>query len=257
MTGRRVDKRSASTGATNAIGGCGAANTERPCERLPRALSTQVSDMNPAPKTLILGIGNILWADEGFGVRAVETLAEGHRFGANVRLLDGGTQGIYLVDQVRWAEVLVVFDAVDYGLPPGTLKRVEDEEVPRFLGVKKMSLHQTGFQEVLALAALLGDYPRHLLLVGVQPVELDDFGGSLRPQVKAQIPPAIDLALAYLAGLGVHPLPQAPLTVAHSALAHPSLGLARYEAERPSAAQACRVGDVRVLAGLGRADTGV
>ena len=82
--------------------------------------------MNEQPKILILGIGNVLWADEGFGVRAVEALAEGYRFGANCRLLDGGTQGIYLVDQVRWADVLVVFDAVDYGLAPGTLKRVAE-----------------------------------------------------------------------------------------------------------------------------------
>jgi hydrogenase maturation protease len=204
--------------------------------------------MTAGPNTLILGIGNVLWADEGFGVRAVEELARRHRFGPNVRLLDGGTQGIYLVDQVRWAQVLVVFDAVDYGLAPGTLKRVEGDEVPRFLGVKKMSLHQTGFQEVLALAALLGDYPRHLLLVGVQPVELDDFGGSLRPQVRAQMDPAIDLALDYLAGLGIRPLPGAPGSAAGSDLPHPSLGLARYEAERPSAAEACRLGDARVLA---------
>ncbi len=143
---------------------------------------------------LILGIGNVLWADEGFGVRVVEEMQRRYRFGDNVRLLDGGTQGIYLVDQVRDADVLVVFDAVDYGLPPGTLKRVLDGEVPKFMGAKKMSLHQTGFQEVLALADLMGGYPQHLLLIGVQPVELDDFGGSLRPVVKgcwsASSPPA-------------------------------------------------------------------
>jgi hydrogenase maturation protease len=155
------------------------------------------------PAILVLGIGNLLWADEGFGVRAVETMQRDWTMPSNVQLLDGGTQGIYLVDRVRTADVLVVFDAVDYGLPPGTMKRVEGDEVPRFLGAKKMSLHQTGFQEVLALAAMLGDYPKHLLLIGVQPVELDDFGGSLRPQVKARIAPAIAMALEYLAQFGV------------------------------------------------------
>lgn len=207
------------------------------------------------PRVLILGIGNVLWADEGFGVRAVEELARRYRFGPNVRVLDGGTQGIYLVDQVRWADCLVVFDAVDYGLPPGTLKRVEGAEVPRFLGAKKMSLHQTGFQEVLALAELLGDYPRHLLLIGVQPVELEDFGGSLRPEVKACIEPAISLARGYLEGLGV----ACERMQAGSAgslgeearaqhLPDPALRMDRYESGRPSAADACRLGDPRVLA---------
>lgn len=155
------------------------------------------------PRALVLGIGNLLWADEGFGVRAVERLHADWSFPANVRLLDGGTQGLYLVQDVREADILVVFDAVDYGLPPGTLKVVEGDEVPAFLGVKKMSLHQTGFQEVLATAAMLGNAPKHQMLIGVQPVELDDFGGGLRPLVRERIEPALETALAYLARFGI------------------------------------------------------
>jgi hydrogenase maturation protease len=198
--------------------------------------------MRHPPQILILGIGNILWADEGFGVRAVEAMQHQYRFPANVQLLDGGTQGLYLVEHVQNADVLVVFDAVDYGLPPGTLKRVEGEEVPKFLGVKKLSLHQTGFQEVLATAELLGKFPSHLLLIGVQPDQLEDYGGSLRDIVKAQIRPAIDLAIDYLAGFGVTPMPRDDRPTTDSAL-----DLARYEAERPSSDQACRHGDQRFL----------
>jgi hydrogenase maturation protease len=199
---------------------------------------------------LIMGIGNLLWADEGFGVRAVEAMQRDWTMPPNVQLLDGGTQGIYLVDRVRTADVLVVFDAVDYGLPPGTMKRVEGDEVTRFLGAKKMSLHQTGFQEVLALAAMLGDYPKHLLLIGVQPVELDDFGGSLRPQVKARIAPAIAMALKYLAQFGVVAARRGDSTADIHDLSHPSLDLNAYETGRPAPEIACRIGDARVLASL-------
>ncbi|MGB5832054.1 MAG: HyaD/HybD family hydrogenase maturation endopeptidase [Thiohalocapsa sp.] len=209
------------------------------------------ADSSAYARVLVLGIGNILWADEGFGVRCVEAMAAAYRFGGNVTLLDGGTQGIYLVDRVREADVLVVFDAVDYGLSAGTLKRVEGDAVPKFMGAKKMSLHQTGFQEVLALADLLGAYPEHLLLIGVQPVALEDFGGSLRPQVKACIQPAIDLALEYLAGLGVAPfrtdVMETPAGGLSSTESHPALGLAAYESGRPNPEQACRVGDARLL----------
>lgn len=201
-----------------------------------------------SPNVLLLGIGNVLWADEGFGVRVVEAIAQRYRFGPNVRLLDGGTQGIYLVDHIRWADVLVVFDAVDYGLPPGTLKLVEGEEVPAFLGAKKMSLHQTGFQEVLALAALLGDYPAHLLLIGVQPVELEDFGGSLRDAVKARIEPAIDAARDYLDRFGVAWTAIGSAAEVHPDMPHHALEMERYEAGRPSEELACRIGDPRVLA---------
>ena len=198
-------------------------------------------------KVLVLGIGNVLWADEGFGVRVVEAIASRYRLGPRVKLLDGGTQGIYLVDQVRWADVLVVFDAVDYGLAPGTLKLVEGDEVPKFMGAKKMSLHQTGFQEVLALADLMGDFPEHLLLIGVQPVELDDFGGSLRPEVRAQIAPAIHAARDYLAQFAVTWDPVDAAAALYEDIPHQSLSMEAYESGRPDADSACRIGDPRFL----------
>jgi hydrogenase maturation protease len=80
----------------------------------------------------------------------------------------------------------------------------------------------------------------------VQPVELDDYGGSLRPAVKAQITPAIDMALEYLAGFGVPgEKRETPLAVDRAAGA--IADISRYEEERPTPDQACRVGDGRVL----------
>ncbi|WKJ92681.1 HyaD/HybD family hydrogenase maturation endopeptidase [Methylomonas montana] len=199
--------------------------------------------VSASPQVLLLGIGNLLWADEGFGVRVIEYLQKHYRFPDSVQVVDGGTQGVYLIEHVQAADVLVVFDAVDYGLPPATMKRVENDEVPNFLGAKKMSLHQTGFQEVLALAQMLGQYPQHLLLIGVQPEELEDYGGSLRPAVKAQIQSAIDMALAYLQDFGV--VGECLDTPAE--LVDPALNIQRYEQERPAADLACRLGDERIV----------
>jgi hydrogenase maturation protease len=196
---------------------------------------------------LILGVGNLLWADEGFGVRALETMQQWYGFPENVRLLDGGTQGVYLVQDIREADVLIVFDAVDYGLPPATIKVVEGDDVPRFLGVKKVSLHQTGFQEVLALAEMMGDYPEKLLLVGVQPEEIEDYGGSLRPAVKAQIQPCIDIALDYLSGFGISASRYAEAHIVDVTAAGTIADMETYETQRPSTDQACRTGDDRVL----------
>jgi hydrogenase maturation protease len=98
---------------------------------------------------------------------------------------------------------LLIFDAIDFGLPPGELRVIRDAEVPCFMGAKKISMHQTGFQEVLAAAQLMGDQPQQLALIGVQPVRLDDYGGSLRPEVKAQIPEALARACQVLAEWGI------------------------------------------------------
>jgi hydrogenase maturation protease len=202
------------------------------------------------PQVLVLGIGNLLWADEGFGVRAVEALNRDYEFPSNVKLLDGGTQGLYLIEHVAAADILVVFDAVDYGLAPGALKLVENSDVPSFLGAKKMSLHQTGFQEVLATAELLGKSPKHLLLIGVQPAELEDYGGSLRAEVKAQIPAAISAALAYLARSGVEAARRAEPLPEEATIACSRMAMSSYEAGRPAEEDACRLGDARFLAKL-------
>lgn len=191
---------------------------------------------------LVLGIGNVLWADEGFGVRCVEALAERCHFPSGVRLLDGGTQGLYLLPFLEEADALLVFDAIDYGLPPGTMKRIEGDTVPAFLGAKKMSLHQTGFQDVIATARLMGYCPDRLVLIGCQPEELEDYGGGLRPAIAARIDTALDIALDVLSGWGVRPAAGS----SHAPdLADPSIRRAAYEQGRPTEAAACRTGDAR------------
>ncbi|MBQ0957463.1 HyaD/HybD family hydrogenase maturation endopeptidase [Ideonella sp. 4Y11] len=196
---------------------------------------------------VVLGIGNVLWADEGFGVRCVEALDARYRFAPHVRLVDGGTQGLYLIQHVQEATRLLILDAIDYGLAPGTLHQVENEEVPRFLGAKKMSLHQTGFQEVLMLAQLTERYPAQVLLIGCQPEQLEDYGGSLRPVVKAALEQAVHLAVERLRAWGADPQPRQAPPAESESVSVPTLSLAAYESGRPSADSACRVGDERFI----------
>lgn len=195
-------------------------------------------------RLLVLGIGNILWADEGFGVRCVEALNEAYQFGDDVTVLDGGTQGLYLLPFLEDARYLIVFDAVDYSKQPGEMVIARDDEVPRFMGVKKMSLHQTGFQEVIACASLAGKLPESMMLIGVQPEQLEDFGGSLRDIVKAQIPRALEVALEQAKQWGVTYTPRTTrLVEEHQQV----LQMDYYEAGRPSAELACRFGDERFM----------
>lgn len=194
---------------------------------------------------LVLGLGNLLWADEGFGIRVVEALYARYTFAENVDILDGGTQGLLLLPRVEQAKRMIVVDAIDFALTPGTLHVVRDGRIPVYLSAKKMSLHQTGFSEVLALAELQGCLPQEIVLIGVQPVVLDDYGGSLSSLVREQIEVAVAAVVGQLKLWGA--VPAARADTAHLNLA--GLELQRYENERPSAESACRIGDARVLQG--------
>jgi hydrogenase maturation protease len=203
---------------------------------------------------LVLGLGNVLWADEGFGVRAVEALHAGWVFAGDVRLVDGGTLGLNLFDHIASARRVLVFDAIDYGLPGGALRVLRDAEVPAW-GAKKISPHQTGFNDILALAQLRGTAPERITAIGVQPVVLDDFGGSLRPVVRARLPEAVELAVRELAEWGHAGTPRGPGSPVEPLNAR-SLALDAYEAGRPTAEAACRVGDLRVLEAAARRGRG-
>jgi hydrogenase maturation protease len=151
---------------------------------------------------LVLGIGNPLWGDEGLGLKALEAFAALGPMPAGVRLLDGGTQGMYLLPHVRAARRLIVFDAVDFGLPPGEMLELRDDDVPRLMGARRLSLHQTTFQDVLAAATLIGGAPQAIRLIGVQCRTLENFGGPMSPEVEARIPDLAAAARAVLAEWG-------------------------------------------------------
>jgi hydrogenase maturation protease len=141
---------------------------------------------------------------------------------------------------------VLVFDAIDYGLAPGTLKLLRDADVPAW-GRTKLSPHQVGFNDVLALAQLNGRVPETIVAIGVQPLELSDFGGSLTEPVRARLVDAVTLGAEVLASWGFEGAPR-PAGVACEPLNATSLAIDAYESGRPAAADACRIGDPRVLA---------
>lgn len=163
--------------------------------------------VDAVPPILVLGIGNLVCGDEGFGVRVVNEFLHHYRFPPQVRVMDGGTQGLYLMPYVTGCTHLLVYDAIDYGLTPGEMRMIEGDDVPRHLACGKVSVHQTGFQEVLFAAALLGTLPSKLVVIGVQPLSIENFERELSPCVAARVEPAIELGRSVLAAWGAEPHP--------------------------------------------------
>jgi hydrogenase maturation protease len=200
----------------------------------------------PGRRVVVLGVGNLLWADEGFGVRCVEALGDGWDFSPPIEILDGGTLGLALVPLLLDATHVLLFDAVDHRGTPGSLLVARDAEVPRFMTSSKMSLHQAGMNDILASLELLGHKPVNFTVIGIKPVELADYGGSLTEAVQQQVPVALQLGIEELAGWGVESRRRTEGTPRETVIA--ALARERYESGRPSAELACRVGDERFLA---------
>ena len=203
--------------------------------------------MRRAGGVFVVGVGNILWADEGFGVRCVEALARDYVPPDGAAFVDGGTQGLALVNDLAEASRILIFDAVDFDGAPGELVVARGDDVPRFAAGKKVSLHQTSMMEILAVSEFMaGGPPEEIVLIGCQPSVLEDYGGGLTPLVSACVEPAVETALAELERWGAAPRRRCGPDV-DGYVAPPSVARDAYESGRPSPQDACRIGDARVL----------
>ncbi len=152
------------------------------------------------PPVLILGLGNILLRDEGVGVRLVERLAARYEFPPEVEVLDGGTSGMELIYSIAGRDLLVVCDAVRAEAAPGTVMRIAGEDLPAFFRTK-LSPHQLGLSDVLAMLRLLERVPAHVVLVGIVPEDLE-LGTKLSPRIESALEEALEIVLAEIERYG-------------------------------------------------------
>ena len=156
---------------------------------------------------MVLGLGNILLSDEGVGVRVVERLQARYEFPCDVEILDGGTLGLDLLPYVEKADRLLVVDAVEMGADPGTLVRLEGEQIPAIFG-PKLSPHQIGFADLLAAARLTDCQPEELVLWGLQPGSMQ-VGLDLSPAVNAQVELLVEKILSEMRRWEIFPIRRA------------------------------------------------
>lgn len=159
--------------------------------------------MSTTPQVVVLGVGNLLMSDEGLGVHAIGMLEQGFEFPENVRLVDGGTSTQELLGDLESLDHLLIIDAVDAGKEPGAMIRVENEDVPASF-TTKLSPHQVGISDLLAMLKFKGCEPRRVVLFGIEP-EVLKLGMDLSPKVAARVPEVVGQVVDELAKLGFAP----------------------------------------------------
>jgi hydrogenase maturation protease len=149
-------------------------------------------------KINVVGLGNILFGDEGFGVEAVRALETSGEYPESVSFIDGGTQGIYLLDYFESCDALLVFDSI---IPRDFEQKVylyRNEELPAFIH-RKMSSHQMGLSELLCVAKLHGRVPGEIVLIGAPPLNLE-LGSGLTDVMRSHLESAVAMGREVLDG---------------------------------------------------------
>lgn len=150
---------------------------------------------------MVLGVGNLLFTDEGVGIHAIEALLERYEFPKNVSIEDGGVLGMNLLGIISEADQLIVVDAIKNGGAPGALHRLAGDEIPKRI-LAKNSLHQVDLLEALTLCQALDKVPE-TVIVGVEPEDIETMGLELTPPVQKKMDDLIAMVLKELDRLGV------------------------------------------------------
>ncbi len=149
------------------------------------------------PPILVLGLGNLLLHDDGLGLTLLRLLeaSAGHRPG--VEYVDGGTQGQALLAWLEGRRALLILDAVALGASPGTVHVLEGDRVQEAMPAGQMTAHGGNAGDLLRAAALLGDTPARLAIVGIEPAVVKT-GEGLSEAVTDALPEAVERAAEIL-----------------------------------------------------------
>jgi len=152
-------------------------------------------------RIVVLGVGNILLSDEGIGVRTIEKLQRDFVLPPEVVVIDGGTTGMEMLEDLSNCDHIIILDAIRGGKSPASIIKLVGEQVPVFFKTK-LSPHQIGLSDVLATLAFIDKQPGGITVIGVEPVSLET-GMALTPQVEACLPVLIKMVIEVLGELGV------------------------------------------------------
>lgn len=155
-----------------------------------------------APRIGIIGLGNVLMRDDGFGPYVIESLVAGYSFPVGVLLMDLGTPSLDLVAHIEGLDALVLVDTVHSAGRAGELRRYRLSEILEHPIQPRISPHEPGLKEALLIAQFDGRAPRETLLIGVIP-QSTATGTGLSDAVRSAVPRAIDAVINELRRLGV------------------------------------------------------
>ena len=151
-------------------------------------------------RAVVLGIGNTILTDEAAGVRAALALEQAYKVPANVQVIDGGTSGMEMIEDLSNLDFLIVLDVVKTGAAPGTVVKIAGDEIPVFFR-QKLSPHQIALPDVLASLELLGTLPKEIIVLGVEPISLE-LGIEMTPTIAEKVPVLAAMAAAELVARG-------------------------------------------------------
>jgi len=147
-------------------------------------------------KILIMGIGNMLLSDDGFGIHVIKKLKDlqdDHQITDNIDIVDGGAAGIDILYYMENYNTVIFIDSIKGGKEPGYIYKIIIDDMNIFKDIKITSLHDLELTSVLKIAKELNTLPNKIYLIGVEPYDYTTISMELTPLIEKRINEIIDI----------------------------------------------------------------
>lgn len=144
-------------------------------------------------RTIVAGFGNTLRGDDGFGVEVIRRLEDSGLAEKGIDLLEVGTAGIRLAQELLTpCDLLIIADAMTRGGAPGTVYVLEVDSVEQ---VHRVDMHVAIPSHALSVAKALGVLPARVVMVGCEPMHVDEMTCELTGELTPPVRSAVDVAV--------------------------------------------------------------
>jgi hydrogenase maturation protease len=150
----------------------------------------------------ILGLGNVLMGDDGFGPAVVHAFEAAYAVGPEMTVVDLGTPGLDLLPWLADVDRVIIVDTVKSDQPAGTLRVYDKDDVLRYPPSARVGPHDPGVKEALSALEFAGRAPREVVLIGVVPSRTE-MSMELTAPMRAAVPAAVAALVASLERFGV------------------------------------------------------
>jgi hydrogenase maturation protease len=160
----------------------------------------------PQTSFAIIAIGNMLQKDDGMGIFAAKYLEENYSFNPSIDIIQGGVEGVNLLNTFMEYDEILFFDCVDTSDESGTIYLIPTTEL-KTSGMVQNSAHEMGLLECLGMLELMGEAVPLASLLGIVPGEIKTEIG-LSSKLYDAFDVYIRTAIKYISASGVQILPK-------------------------------------------------
>jgi len=132
-----------------------------------------MTNKSPKKDTIVIGLGNILFSDEGIGIHLIRKFSEHQDKFPSIEFIDAGTGGMNVLHLIANRKKAIIIDCAKMGKKPGTIKQFEPADVQTIKKMTHFSLHEADILQIVNLSRQLGECPDQIVIFGIEPESLE------------------------------------------------------------------------------------